>query len=83
MAMFACENFMITSCTSVPGVLFISLVSFFVSRIESLGINRGYPWYAIVLTILFFYTTTILVGILPVLRLLHLPPAQLAAKYDI
>ncbi len=82
-AMFACENFMITSCTSVPGVLFISLVSFFVSRIESLGINRGYPWYAIVLTILFFYTTTILVGILPVLRLLHLPPAQLAAKYDI
>lgn len=81
--MFACENFMITSCTSVPGVLFISLVSFFVSRIESLGINRIYPWYAIILTILFFYVTNILVGILPVLRLLHLPPAQLAAKYDI
>lgn len=81
--MFACENFMITSYTSVPGVLFISLISLTISRIESLGVNMIYPWYAVILTILFFYAANILVGILPVLGLLRLPPAQLAAKYDI
>lgn len=81
--MFACENFIITSYTSVPGVLCISLIGFFISRIESLGITIIYPWYAIALTILFFYVTNILVGILPVLRFLCLPPAQLAAKYDV
>lgn len=81
--MFACENFIITSYTSVPGVLCISFIGFFISRIESLGITIIYPWYAIALTILFFYMTNILVGILPVLRFLCLPPAQLAAKYDV
>jgi len=81
--MFACENFMITSYTSVPGVLLISLIGFALSRIEALGVDMLYPWYAMVLTILFLYTANILVGILPVLRLLRMPPAQFAAKYDI
>ena len=81
--MFACENFMITSVTSVPGVLLISFIGLVLSRIESLGVDITYPWYAIILTILFFYTANILVGILPVWRLLRLPPAQLAAKYDV
>lgn len=81
--MFACENFMITSFTSVPGVLVISFIGLVLSRIESLGVDITYPWYAIVLTILFFYAANILVGILPVWRLLRLPPAQLAAKYDV
>lgn len=82
-AMFACENFIITSYTSVPGVLLISFIGLVISRIEALGANILYPWYAVVLTILFFYAANILVGILPVLWLLRLPPAQLAAKYDV
>ena len=81
--MFACESFIITSYTSLPGILITIFIGFVLARIEVLNISMTYPWYAVILTVLFFYAVNILVGIMPVCRLLRLPPAQLAAKYDI
>ena len=81
--MFVCENFIITSYTSLAGVLLTTFISVGMSRIESLEMNVTYPWYAVVLTIIFFYSVNILVGIMPIRKMLKIPPAQLAAKYDI
>lgn len=80
---FAWENFMITSYTSLPSVFLTIFAGFMLERVQSLGISFTYPWYAVILTVIFFYAANILVGILPVCGLLKLPPAQLAAKYDI
>ncbi|MBQ9699694.1 MAG: hypothetical protein IJV71_03645 [Lachnospiraceae bacterium] len=45
--------------------------------------NVVFPWYAILGTIVFLYAMNIIVGIMPIRKILNLPPAQLAAKYDI
>lgn len=81
--MFMLENAMLSTYTSLPGVLGTTIVTKFLSNIPALQMNIIYPWYAVVLTILFIYVLNIFVGVLPVKRILKLPPAQLAAKYDI
>ncbi len=81
--MFAIESFMITSYTSLVAVILTTIVTKFLSNIPSLGITIIYPWYAFVGTIAFIYLANIIIGVLPVTKLLKLPPAALAAKYDI
>ncbi len=81
--MFAYENFIITSYTSVLGVLLTAVAGMVISGIESFQTIVIYPWYAVLLTIVFLYVANIFVGILPIMKMLKLPPAQLAAKYDI
>ncbi len=83
LGMFALESFMITSYTSLIAVILTTVVTKFLGNIPSLGITIIYPWYAFVGTIVFIYLANIIIGVLPVMKLLKLPPAALAAKYDI
>ena len=80
---FAFENAVITTYTSLVGAVLATFATYLVSSIPSLGVNINYPWYAFLLTVFFLYVTNILVGILPIRKILKLPPAQLATKYDI
>ena len=81
--LFAIENILLTTYTSVVGAVVTVLVTKFISSIPALGMNFIFPWYAFVGTIAFFYIINTLIGILPIRKILKLPPAQLAAKYDI
>lgn len=82
MAMFAWENIVITSYTSLVGVIATTAVTWVLSRIPSLGMEYYYPWQILITTIAALYLFNVVIGILPVRKMLRLPPAQLAAKYD-
>jgi len=81
--LFALESLIITTYTSLVAVILTTVVTNFLGNIPSLGIEIIYPWYAFVGTIVFIYVANVIIGILPVIKLLKLPPAALAAKYDI
>ncbi len=81
--LFAIENILLTSYTSVVGAIVTIAVYAFIASIPALGMTFIYPWYAILGTLLFFYVVNTLIGIMPIRKILRLPPAQLAAKYDI
>lgn len=81
--MFALESFMITTYTSLVTVILTTIVTKFLGNIPSLGMTVIYPWYAFVGTVIFIYLANVIIGVMPVVRLLKLPPAALAAKYDI
>ncbi|MDY5577398.1 MAG: ABC transporter ATP-binding protein/permease [Lachnospiraceae bacterium] len=82
-AMFGLEIFVISCYTSLVGVLGTTFVTFGLAGIDLLEMQVTYPWYVVLLTVVFLFTANIMVGILPIKKMLKLPPAQLAAKYDI
>lgn len=68
--------------TIVSTAIFTSVVIFVLKKIPELAISLLLPWQAVVCVsgvLLLYYA---LVSVLPLARLLRLPPAQLAAKYD-
>lgn len=81
--MFAYENFLITTKTSLIGALLTVLISYVIAQVPTAGYEFYYPWYLLTATILVIYVFNIAIGILPIQKMLRLPPAQLAAKYDI
>lgn len=81
--MFAYENFLITTKTSLVGALLTVFISYVIAQVPAAGYEFYYPWYLLLATILLIYLFNILIGILPIRKMLKLPPAQLAAKYDI
>ena len=83
LGLFAFENIVITSYTSLIGAVLATFVTYLISSIPSLGVEINYPWYAFAATVLFLYAINVVIGILPIRKILRLPPAQLAAKYDI
>lgn len=83
MGLFAIENLIITTYTSLIAVILTVVVTKFLGSIPSLGMTVVFPWYAFVGTLLFIYVANVIIGVMPVMRLLKLPPAKLASKYDI
>ena len=81
--LFALESLIITTYTSLVTVILTTVVTRFLGNIPSLGLTVIYPWYACVGTIVFIYLANVIIGVSPVVKLLKLPPAALAAKYDI
>lgn len=81
--LFAYENVLITSYTSLIGAVLATFVTNIIASIPSLDADINYPWYAFLGTIAFLYLSNVLIGILPIRKILRLPPAQLASKYDI
>lgn len=81
--MFAYENFLITTKTSLIGALLTVFISYVIAQVPVAGYEFYYPWYLFLATILVIYLFNIFIGILPIRKMLKLPPAQLAAKYDI
>lgn len=81
--LFAFENVVITSYTSLIGAVLATLATYLISSVPSLDVEINYPWYAFAATVLFLYAVNVVIGILPIRKILRLPPAQLATKYDI
>ena len=53
------------------------------ARLPSMEVSLRLPWYAALACALGLLGFHILAGLLPLQRLLKLPPARLAAKYDL
>lgn len=80
---FALETAFLTSYTSLPVILLTSAVLKFIASIPSLEMTLVYPWSAAFGIVAFLYVINCLAGILPIVSILKLPPAKLAAKYDL
>ncbi len=74
---FAMESILLTLYTSVPAVFLTSGILKFVSSIPSLQLNLVYPWSAALGIIVFLFVINAVTGVLPILRLVRKPPAQL------
>lgn len=81
--LFVIENIIISSYTSLVGVLITSLAYKFLANINSLQLLDVMSWYVILLIIIGLYVLNIIIGLLPILRIVKLMPAQITAKYDI
>lgn len=82
MGMFAYETFLITCYTSLAGAVLTYAATYVISRIPSVELEFYYPWQLFAATVAVIYLFNICIGILPIRKMLKLPPAQLAAKYD-
>ena len=80
---YAAETAFLTTFTSLPAVLATSVVLKFIASVPSLEMTLVYPWWAVFATLAFLYFVNCLAGILPILGILRLPPAKLAAKYGL
>lgn len=74
---FAMESILLTLYTSVPAVLITSGVLKFIVSIPSLQLNLVYPWSAAMGIILFLFVINAVTGVLPIIKLVRKPPAQL------
>ncbi len=81
--MFAYENILITLRTSVPAILLSALVFYGMSLLPVTESSFRFSPAALAGMILFIFLMNLVIGILPVRKLMKLPPAQLAAKYDV
>ena len=83
LAVFALESLILTLKYALPTVLAIYVAFAVMPSIPMLaGSALLFPWWAAALTLAAIALYRLLVATLPVLRLLQLPPARLAAKYD-
>jgi ABC-type lipoprotein export system ATPase subunit/ABC-type antimicrobial peptide transport system permease subunit len=78
--LFFTEVLLITVFTSFLGVLIISLI---INKINAQMQVVFYPWYVSILSLLFVFICNVIVGLVPVNRLLRLTPSQILSKYDI
>ena len=74
---FAMESVLLTLYTSVPAVLVTSAILKFVVSIPSLQLSLVYPWSAAVGIIVFLFMINTITGILPIIKIVRKPPAQL------
>ena len=82
-AIFALECVLLSFVSTLPAAAVTWLTATVLSRMPSLDIPLLLPWHAAGACWLFILAFHILVSVLPLRRLLRLPPAQLAAKYDL
>lgn len=80
-AAFVLEIILVTNATVLPAVIVLSAIIKYIAIIPALQIHIIYPWTAVVALLLFLYLSNIIAGILPVYRIVKLPPAQIATKY--
>ncbi len=81
--MFAYENFLLTSMTSLPGVILAVFTTYVIGKIPNFGGNYEASFPLCAGLLIGIYLMNIFIGVLPVRKMLKLPPAQLASKYDI
>ena len=82
-AIFALEH-ILSSLTSTPPTAFLTWLTVAVlKKFPSLEIQLLLPWYAAAGVYFCILAFCVLVSLLPLYRLLRLPPARLAAKYDL
>ena len=79
---FVTESVFSTLTTALPAAHGTWTVMAILRTFASLEFEMLFPWQAAVLVYLAIVVFHVLVSLLPLMRLLRLPPAQLAAKYD-
>ena len=79
---FAQEAVLSSVCTALPTAALAWLVITVLGRIEALELKLILPWQAALAVYGGVLLYHVLVALLPLRGLLHMPPAQLAAKYD-
>ena len=83
LTIFAIESLLLTLKYALPTVLAVFIGFRIMASVEMLAASALlFPLWAAGLTLGAIALFRLLVATLPVLRLLHLPPARLAAKYD-
>ena len=82
-AIFVLECVMMSFVSTLPAAVVTWLTVTVLSRMPSLDVPLLLPWYGAAGGWLFITVFFILVSVLPLWRLLRLPPARLAARYDL
>lgn len=81
--MFLGEILAITTCTSMPGIILMAYILKAIAQVPYMGrmyiINVG----TVGLSILLVYAFNILVGLMPLMRVLRKTPAQILARHDV
>jgi len=80
LATYALEIIILTSYTVLPTVVVTSIVIMILGNIKSIGIQFVYPWYTMFFILLVLYCVNVLIGLLPVYRIVKQPPAKMAEK---
>ena len=79
---FAQEAVLSSVCTALPTAALAWLVITVLGRIEALQLELQLPWQAALAVYGGVLLYHVIVALLPLRGLLHMPPAQLAAKYE-
>ena len=82
-AIFALESLLLSLTSALPAGLVTWLAVAILSRMPSLEVPLLLPWYAAAAACLLLLVFHGAVSVFPLGRLLRLPPAKLAAKYDL
>ncbi|MGN0629543.1 MAG: ATP-binding cassette domain-containing protein [Oscillospiraceae bacterium] len=82
-AIFALEHLLMSLTSTLPAAVLTWLSVAVLSRMPSLSVSLLLPWYAAAAVYLGILLFCIAVSLLPLYRLLRLPPARLAARYDL
>lgn len=81
--MFVGEIIAITTLASVPGILFMSYVLKVVSTIKYFEKLLVVDWLTVLLATAFIYLFNLLIGLLPVHKVVKKTPAQILSRHDI
>lgn len=80
---FALESVLLSLASTLPVAVLAWMAVAVMTRLPNIGVSLLLPWYAALGCYLALLCFHILAGLLPLQRLLRLPPARLAAKYDL
>ena len=84
LSIFCIESILITLKYSLPTILGVWAFVNVAGSVEALSVfSMIYPIWAAALTLVAILIFELIISVLPTLRLLALPPARLAAKYDL
>ncbi len=81
--MFLGEILAITTCASIPGIALMSYILKGISQIPYMGRMYIVSIETIGLSIFLVYAFNILVGLMPLIRVLRKTPAQILARHDV
>jgi len=80
---FVLESVILSFSSVLPAGVVMWLVVLILTNLPSLAFSMVLPWQAILVIGAVIFLYHLFVSILPILKLLRIPPAQLASKYDI
>lgn len=80
--MFALESLYVSCYTSLPGVVITVVIMKFLTSIPSLELTLIYPWQLIFVNVVVLAVANLMVGLWPIRRIVKLPPAKIASRFD-
>ena len=81
--MFSGEIIAITTCGSLPGIIIMTYILGSLSKISFVSRMFMVNFWTIGVSILFIYAFNLLVGLIPLYRVIKKAPARILARYDV